>query len=75
MRNVGEMLIFLGMFIMLSGAAYLLLERWPFWGQLPGDIRFEGRRFTFYAPITTCLLLSVLLTLLLNVFFRWLARK
>lgn len=75
MRNVGGILIFVGMFFVLLGMACLLFERWLFWGQLPGDIRYEGRRLSFYAPITTCLLISALLTLLLNVVLRWLARK
>jgi hypothetical protein len=37
-------------------------------GRLPGDIRFEGDNFSFYFPLTTCILLSLLLSLLFRLF-------
>jgi hypothetical protein len=39
-------------------------------GRLPGDIHLEGKRWSLSFPIVTCLVISVLLTLLLNLFFR-----
>ena len=37
-------------------------------GRLPGDIRYEGKNGSFYFPITTCILLSVLFTILSRIF-------
>ncbi|MCX7819774.1 MAG: DUF2905 domain-containing protein [Kiritimatiellae bacterium] len=49
-----------------------LTGRWPpVPGRLPGDIRIEGQSGSFYFPITTCLLISLLLTLALNLWLRW----
>jgi len=44
--------------------------RIPFLGRLPGDISVDRGNVHFYFPIVTCLLLSLILTLLLNLFFR-----
>ncbi len=53
-------------------AVSAITGRWPpLPGRLPGDIRIEGTSGTFFFPITTCLLFSLVLTLLLNVLLRW----
>lgn len=69
MNEIGKMLVVLGVVIAVAG---LLLwsgagKNWI--GRLPGDIRFSRGNFNFYFPIVTCLLISVLLTILLR-FFR-----
>ncbi len=68
---------FLARFLMITGAlllglgALLLLAgKLPFLGRLPGDIYVKRGNFTFYFPLATCILLSLLLTLFLNLFFR-----
>jgi len=43
-------------------------------GRLPGDIRIEGENGSFYFPVTTSILVSVVLTILLNVIVRWLRK-
>jgi len=69
-HDVGRFLIVVGVVIVLAGAALLLAGRIPWLGRLPGDIVIRRDRVTFYFPIVTSIVLSVLLTLLLNLFRR-----
>jgi len=65
------MLIIAGLLLAGIGVLLTLGERLPFkLGHLPGDITYHGKNVTVYLPIGTCLLLSVILSLLL-----WLFRK
>lgn len=70
MPEVGKLLIIVGGFIVLVGLFLALGIRIPFLGRLPGDISVDRGDVHFYFPIVTSLLLSVVLTLLLNLFFR-----
>ena len=63
--NVGKILIALGVLIALAGIVLVLVGRVPWIGRLPGDIHFQRGNFTFYFPLATSLLLSVVLTLIL----------
>jgi hypothetical protein len=63
-------LIFFGAVLLLLGAFLLLFERVPFLGKLPGDIIIKRKGFLFYFPLLTCLLLSAIITLLLNILRR-----
>lgn len=67
---LGKMLIGLGLFLLLCGALFLLVGKLTGSGRLPGDIYFSKGNFTFYFPLATSILLSLLLTVLLNLFFR-----
>ena len=67
MIDVGRLLIFLGFIIVALGVVILLAGRLPFIGHLPGDILLRRGGGSFYFPIITCLLLSVVLTVVLNV--------
>ena len=68
---IGRILILAGLSLMVLGAVFTLAQKLPLpLGRLPGDILVQRGRFTFYFPIVTCLVLSVLLTLALNLFFR-----
>jgi len=69
-HDVGRFLIVVGVVIVLAGGALLLAGRIPWLGRLPGDIVIRRDRVTFYFPIVTSIVLSVLLTLLLNLFRR-----
>jgi hypothetical protein len=62
--DVGKLLIVVGLAIALVGGALLLIGRIPGLGRLPGDISFQRGPWTFYFPLATCLLLSVVLTLI-----------
>ena len=67
MIDVGRLLIILGFIIVALGIVILLAGRLPFIGHLPGDILIRRGGGSFYFPIVTCLLLSIALTVVLNV--------
>jgi hypothetical protein len=72
MGDLGKLLIFLGAVLAVAGLALLLLGRTHFpLGRLPGDIIYRGKNTTFYFPLATSILLSVVLSLLLYVVSRW----
>jgi len=68
--EIGKLLIIVGGFILVVGLFLSLGLRIPFLGKLPGDISIDRGNVHFYFPLVTCLLLSLVLTLLLSVFFR-----
>lgn len=63
---LGKIFILLGVFFLLVGILLLLGDKIPWVGRLPGDILVKRERFTFYFPITTSILISIVLTLLLT---------
>jgi ribose/xylose/arabinose/galactoside ABC-type transport system permease subunit len=68
MRDVGRLIITIGVITTLVG-----LAMWsgfaPKWlGRLPGDIRIESEHSSFYFPIVTCIVISIVLSLLLSLF-------
>lgn len=68
---MGRPLIALGIMLVLAGLAIELGPRLPFRiGRLPGDIYIHGKNTTFYFPIVTCILVSVVLTLVMWIFNR-----
>ncbi len=67
---LGKLLILFGIFIILIGFLLLLSDKLPWIGRLPGDIVIKKDRFTFYFPLATCILLSLLLT-----FIFWILRR
>lgn len=69
MQDVGKLLMALAGLLFLAGGLLWLFGR-SGGGLLPGDIVVRGERFTFVLPIVTMVVVSVVLTLLLNVFFR-----
>jgi hypothetical protein len=69
--NIGRTLIFVGAVLIVIGLLFLAGDRLPIrLGRLPGDIVIRGRNGVFYFPLTTCLLLSVILSLILWLFRR-----
>jgi hypothetical protein len=68
---MGRTLIVMGIVILLAG---LILELWPNLGleRLPGDIAIKGERWSFHFPITTSIVLSILLSALLWLVSRFL---
>ena len=67
---LGKMLIFAGLLLAAVGLLLVIGGRWPWFGRLPGDIVIQKRHFTFYFPVVTCIVVSVVLSLLLNLLFR-----
>ena len=76
MVNIGKIVIIAGVALVVIGAVIYLAGRMnlPI-GRLPGDIRIQRENFTFYFPLGTTILLSILLTIGLNLLLRWLNRK
>jgi len=70
MIGFGRSLIYLGLFLVLIGLLLSFSGRIPWLGHLPGDIYIHRGRFSFYFPLTTCLLISVLITLVMYLFRR-----
>jgi len=70
MAPLAKMLIVLGIVIVAAGVLLLLVQKIPYIGRLPGDIYVKKDSFTFYFPLTTCIIVSLLLTLIF-----WILRK
>jgi len=68
--GLGKLFILLGVVFLALGAVFLLGGKMGWLGRLPGDIRIERENFSLYFPLATCLILSIVLTLILNFFFR-----
>ncbi|OGP49188.1 MAG: hypothetical protein A2Y79_11365 [Deltaproteobacteria bacterium RBG_13_43_22] len=68
--SLGKILLFLGLILSLLGGVLLLLTKIPWIGKLPGDIFFKGDKVAFYFPITTCIIISILLTIIFSLFRR-----
>ena len=66
----GKTLILLGAVLIVLGAAIILAPKIPFLAKLPGDVHLRGKNWSFYFPVATCVVISVLLTILLNLFSR-----
>jgi hypothetical protein len=66
---MAKWLVTLGVLLIVLGLVWPFLAKLGL-GQLPGDIRIERKHFTFYFPVTTSLLVSLLITLILWIFRR-----
>ncbi|MGH8069075.1 MAG: DUF2905 domain-containing protein [Candidatus Entotheonellia bacterium] len=69
-NGLGKLLIVLGGILIVIGAAIVLGGKLPWLGRLPGDIYIERRNFTFFFPITTSILISVIFSLVLYILSR-----
>ena len=70
MQSFAKTVILLGILLVVLGIILSLGPKIPYLGKLPGDIYIQRGRFTFYFPLATCLLVSVVLTLVLYIFRR-----
>jgi len=68
--SLGKIIMILGIVIFLIGGLMLLAGKIPYIGRLPGDIYIRRENFTFYFPLATGIILSIVLTVVLNLFFR-----
>ena len=68
MPATGKMLIIAGIVLIIAGLAFLFADKIPFLGRLPGDIYIKKERFSFYFPITTSIIISIILTVLFAIF-------
>ena len=71
MENIARFLVIGGIVLILIGGGVYLAAKFgiPF-GRLPGDIRIEGKNGSFYFPVVTSIILSLVLTVLLNIIIR-----
>lgn len=74
MDAIGRSLLIFGTFLAVVGGLILLGSRVPFLGRLPGDIFFQRGSFSFYFPLITSIVLSIVLTVLANVAIRFLGK-
>lgn len=69
--GIGRGLIVLGVVLIVAGILFMLGERLPIRiGRLPGDLVIRGKHGVFYFPIVTCIILSIVLTLIVQFFHR-----
>lgn len=68
MNELAKTLVFFGIMLIIAGILLSIFGKVPGLGKLPGDIYLRKGSFTFYFPLTTCLLLSLMLTLVLTIF-------
>jgi hypothetical protein len=70
MAGLGKSLIIFGLIIIVFGIIITFAGKVPWLGRLPGDIQIRKENFTFYFPLATCMLVSVIVSLLL-----WLLKR
>lgn len=70
MNSFGKLLILFGLSLAAVGGLMLFIGKVPYIGKLPGDIYVQRKNFSFYFPLTTSILLSIVLTLLFSFFSR-----
>ncbi len=68
--SIGKSLIYLGLFIAILGVIIHFGGKFTAFGRLPGDIRIEKENFSFYFPVVSSIVLSIVITILLNLFTR-----
>ncbi len=68
--SFGKTLIYLGVILVIVGVVLHYGGKFFSFGRLPGDIHWEKGNFSFHFPIVTSLILSILLTVILNLFTR-----
>jgi len=66
-ESLGRTLIYIGIVLVLVGGFFFLVAKVPWFGKLPGDFTFQREGLTIYIPLVTMILLSLILTLLLNI--------
>lgn len=70
MTEIGKIFIGIGILMLIFGVVALYMPKIPFIGRLPGDILVQQDNFTFYFPLATSIILSIVLSLLARFFIR-----
>ncbi len=63
--DIGKIIIFIGLLLVVIGFVWMVGNKLPFIGKLPGDIAIERKNYSFYFPVTTCIIISIILSLIL----------
>lgn len=66
----GLMLLITGVILVVAGLAFMFIDKIPLPGGLPGDINIHGKNWSFHFPVVTGIIISLILTLILNLIFR-----
>jgi len=69
-QEFGKILLLIGCLMVIAGLLMLFLPKIPLISRLPGDIVIRKGNFTFYFPLATSILLSILLTIIFSIFRR-----
>lgn len=67
--SLGKILVILGIFIAILGVFVIIAGKIPYIGRLPGDIYIQRKNFTFYFPVTTGIIISIVLSILFWLIF------
>lgn len=70
MTEIGKLFLIAGIVLSVVGLIFLLGAKIPGLGRLPGDIFIKKENVTFFFPIVTCILISIIVTLILSLFRR-----
>jgi len=70
LESLGKVILLVGVFLVILGGLLVLSGKFFPFGRLPGDIFVQKGNFTFYFPLVSTILLSILLTVILNLLFR-----
>lgn len=73
-ESFGKLLILAGIFIIISGLLLIFWSKIPLIGKLPGDISIQSGNFKFFFPIVTCLVLSLVITVVANIIIRLISK-
>jgi hypothetical protein len=68
--GLGKTLIIVGIVLAITGVLVSFSDRLPWLGHLPGDIHIERERFSFHFPLTTCIIISIVISLVAYLFKR-----
>jgi len=63
--DIRRIIIFIGLLVVVIGFVFVLGSKLPFIGKLPGDIAIEKENYSFYFPVTTCIIISIILSFIL----------
>lgn len=64
LSSIAKVVIFAGVLITAMGIFFLFSDKIPWLGNLPGDIYIQKKNFSVYLPITTCIIISIILSLI-----------
>jgi hypothetical protein len=70
LSQVGKLILIVGVLMVIAGGFIMLAGRLPFFGQLPGDFEFRRGNTSIYFPLATMIILSIILTIALNLLLR-----
>lgn len=68
MPGIGKAFIIFGVMLVIVGLVFMFGDKIPYVGKLPGDIYIKKERFSFYFPITTSIIISIILTIIFSIF-------